>query len=168
VNGLVCPSCGGAFRAGFTRCAPCGVDLVDAAVHEEQRRRLVSPRAALEGVAKVALLHAGLPACREVERALLAEGVPCVVEAHAEEGEALAPGAMKVGVMVGEPDLPRAIALLRRQFEDLVAREGVGSFSTEAVDVSAAEVTCPACNHRGSLTDGACADCGLHLGVPEG
>lgn len=165
--GLVCPGCGGSFRAGFTRCASCQLDLVEPAALAEQKKKLDSPRAALQGVPTVAVLHAGLPACREIERALLEAGVPCYVEAAAEEGEALAPGAMKVGVIVAEADLAKVGELLKRRFEDLVAREGVGSFNTKAIDLSAAEVECPACGHSGALADGACGDCGLFLGAPE-
>ncbi|OGQ26297.1 MAG: hypothetical protein A2138_17360 [Deltaproteobacteria bacterium RBG_16_71_12] len=69
--------------------------------------------------------------------------------------------------MIAVADLPRAGELLRRRFEQLIAKEGVGSFNTEAIDLSAAEVQCPACGHAGALAEGACADCGLFLGAPE-
>ena len=164
---LSCPECGATYRAGFTRCSGCGVDLVDEATAAAAAAKKADPRAALEGVPKIALVHAGLPACREIERALLAEGIPCLVEAEAEEGEPLAAGAVKVGVIIAQSDLPRAGDLLRRRFEKLIEKEGVGSFNTEAVDLSAAEVQCPACGHSGALIQGACCDCGLFLGAPE-
>lgn len=164
---LCCPECGATFRAGFTRCNSCNVDLVDAAVAAAAAAKKVDPRAALEGVPRVALVHAGLPACREIERALLDAGIPCLVEAEAEEGEPLAAGAVKVGVIIAQADLPRAGELLRRRFEQLIEKEGVGSFNAEAVDLSAAEVQCPACGHKGALVEGACGDCGLFLGAPE-
>jgi hypothetical protein len=166
-TGLACPGCGSHFRPGFTHCASCDLDLVDPAEVEAKKKQLDSPRRALENVPKVAVLHAGIAACREIERAILAEGIPCYVEADAEEGEALAPGALKVGVIVAEADLPKVGDLLRRRFEDLIAKEGVGSFNTAAIDLSAAEVQCPACGHTGPLDEGACADCGLFLGAPE-
>jgi hypothetical protein len=43
----------------------------------------------------------------------------------------------------------------------------VGSFNSVAIDLSASEVECPACGHKGALKDGACEDCGLFLGAPE-
>lgn len=165
--GLVCPGCGASFRSGFTRCSSCELDLVDASAAAAHKQKLDSPRQALADVPTVAVLHAGLAACREIERALLEDGILCYVEAAAEEGEALAPGAMKVGVMVAESDLPRVGDLLKRRFEDLIAREGVGSFQSVAIDLAAAEVECPACGHKGPLAEGACADCGLFLGAPE-
>jgi hypothetical protein len=163
---LVCPACGGGFRAGFLRCTPCGVDLVEESLLAEQKTKIDSPRAALEGVKKVAVVHAGIAACREIERALLDSGVPCYVEADAEEGEALAAGAMKVGVIVAESDVPRVGDIMKQRFEDLVKKEGTGSFNVEAIDLSAAEIACPACGHRGALNNGACADCELFLGAP--
>jgi hypothetical protein len=167
MSGLVCPGCSGTFRAGFVRCSSCELELVDPSVVEDMKRKLDSPRAALEGVPRVAVVHAGIAACREIERAILDAGIPCFVEADAGEGEGLSPGALKVGVVVAESDLARVGELLRRRFEDLVAREGVGSFSAAAIDLSADEVECPACGHRGALAEGACGDCGLFLGAPE-
>lgn len=166
--GLVCPQCASVYRAGFTRCAECNVDLVSAASVAEIKRKIDSPRAALEGVPKVAVIHAGIAACREIERALLDDGIPCYVEADADEGEPLSVGgAMKVGVIVAESDVPKVGELLKRRFEDLVKKEGVGSFNVAAIDLSAAEIECPACGHKGPLAEGACGDCGLFLGAPE-
>jgi hypothetical protein len=109
-----------------------------------------------------------LSACREVEAALLDAGVPCMLGTDTEDGEPLAAGAMKIGVMVAEDDLARVSAVMKARFEALVAQEGIGQFRTDAIDVTAAEVTCPACGHTGALVNGECADCGLFLGEPEG
>ena len=99
---------------------------------------------------------------------LLDDGIPCYVEADADEGEPLAiGGAMKVGVIVAESDVPKVGDLLKRRFEDLVKKEGVGSFNVAAIDLSAAEIECPSCGHKGALANGACGDCGLFLGAPE-
>lgn len=167
MSGLACPSCGSSYRPGFTRCAHCDVDLVDADQIADSKRKIDSPRAALEGVPVVAVVHAGIAACREFERAILEAGIPCYVEAAAEEGDPMAPGAMKVGVFVAEADLPKVGDLMQRRFADLVAKEGVGSFNSTAIDLSASEIECPACGHKGALADGACSDCGLFLGAPE-
>jgi hypothetical protein len=50
----------------------------------------------------------------------------------------------------------------------LLAREGAGVPLADAVDLSQPEVSCPACGHKGALVEGACGDCGLFLGAPEG
>jgi hypothetical protein len=112
-------------------------------------------------------VHASLQACREIEGALLDAGIPCVLQTDTEEGEVLAAGAMKIGVVVAEDDLPRVTHLMKSRFEALIKREGVGTFKTEAIDVAAAEVECPACGHKGALKAGECADCGLFLGAPQ-
>ena len=127
MSGLVCPSCEGRFRAGFTRCAGCKVDLVD-------------------------------------EDAFKAAGIACYVGSEADESEAIA---TKIGVFVAEDDLARVGVVMKKRFEASIAAEGVGMFKTEAIDVGAAEVECPACGHKGALTKGECADCGLFLGDPE-
>lgn len=167
MSGLICPQCGAGYRAGFTVCHTCKVDLVDEALNTAQRAARGKPRDLLAGRPTTTIVQAGLPACREIERALLEAGITCFLDANAEEGEALAPGVLKVGVVVAEDDVPRVGALLKARFEGLIAKEGVGSFNTEAIDLTAAEVACPACGHTGALKNGECADCGLFLGAPE-
>jgi hypothetical protein len=166
-SGLICPACGGAFRAGFTRCASCKVDLVDRATWEAGLAARDDPQRALAGKKTVAIVHASLPACREVERALLDARIPCLLQTETEEGEVLATGAMKIGVMVAEEDLARVGAVMKSRFEALIHKEGMGTFKTEAIDIGAAEVECPACGHKGPLKDGECADCGLFLGATD-
>ncbi|MDP2343302.1 MAG: hypothetical protein Q8O67_20255 [Deltaproteobacteria bacterium] len=168
MSGLTCPKCGSTFRAGFVRCHGCKVDLVDAAIYAESQAALGDPKKLLANKTVVAIVHAGLPACREIERALLDAKVLCYIDAAAEEGEPLAPGALKVGVFIAEEDMKRAGAVMKSRFETLVAKEGVGSFKTDAIDLSLDEVECPACSFKGALKDGACGDCGLFLGAPPG
>ena len=167
MSALICPQCGANYRAGFTVCHACKVDLVDDATFAAQRQSRGKPRDILAGRPTATIVHAGLQACREIERALLEAGIPCFLDANAEEGEALALGALKVGVVVAEDDVVRVGALMKARFEGLVAKEGIGSFNTEAIDLSAAEIACPACSHKGPLKNGECADCGLFLGAPE-
>ncbi|HEY4220571.1 MAG TPA: hypothetical protein VGO62_04495, partial [Myxococcota bacterium] len=99
---LVCPQCGSTYRAGFTRCHSCDVDLVDGAQVDAIKKKLDSPRSALAEVPKVTIIHAGIAMCRELERAILDAGFPCYVDADTEEGDMLAPGAMKIGVVIAE------------------------------------------------------------------
>ena len=84
MSGLVCPKCGASYRAGFTHCHSCRVDLVDPAVGRAAAAAATDPRAALAGRETTAIVHAGLAACREIERALLEAGVPCVLDATAD------------------------------------------------------------------------------------
>ena len=166
-GGLTCPTCGSTFRAGFTHCHTCKVALVDDGAYAATQAARGDPKRELANKTVIAIVHAGLPACREIERALLDAGVPCFIDAAAEEGEPLAPGALKVGVFIAEDDLARAGAVMKSRFETLIAKEGVGSFKTDAIDLSLDEVECPACTFKGPLKDGACGDCGLFLGAPD-
>lgn len=161
---LMCPTCEGRFRAGFTRCGTCKVDLVDVATFNATKAGVDRPRQQLEGRKVVAVTHASIDACREIERALLAGGIACYVANDVDESEAIA---AKIGVFVAEDDLPRVGVVMKQRFADLVKSEGRGTFNTEAIDVSAAEVECPACGHKGALKAGECADCGLFLGAPD-
>jgi hypothetical protein len=166
-NGLVCPKCGGTFRAGFNRCAGCKVDLVDAAAFTAGLAARNDPHQALAGRKTVTVVQASLAACREIERALLDAGIPAVLRTENEEGEPLSAGTLKIGVVVAEDDNARVGAVMKSRFETLIRKEGVGAFKTEAIDVGAAEVECPACGHRGALKNGECADCGLFLGATD-
>ena len=166
-TGLVCPKCGGAFRVGFTRCAACKVDLVDPAAFQAGLAARDDPRRALAGKKTVTVVQASLAACREIERALLDAGIPTMLKTENEEGEALSAGTLKIGVVVAEDDVARVGVVMKSRFEALIRKEGVGAFKTEAIDVGAAEVECPACGHRGALKNGECADCGLFLGATD-
>jgi hypothetical protein len=165
-SGLVCPSCGGSFRAGFARCTRCERDLVSPQEYAAAKEAMDDPRQALKGVKTVAIVHASLAACREIEGVLLDHRIRCYVAADDEGPEAQAAAGTKVGVFVAEEDLPKVSLVLKSQFESLVKSEGVGSFKTDAIDLAKDTVECPACGHNGALVAGECADCGLFLGAP--
>jgi hypothetical protein len=168
VSGLVCPSCGGQYRTGYTRCGTCDVDLVDEKTYADLQAARDNPRAALANVPTIPVVHAGIAACREIERAILEAGVPCYVDAINDDDQPLSTGgAMKVGVIIAEADLAKVGEIMRKRFSELIEKEGVGSFNSTAIDLAADEIECPACGHKGPLVDGACGDCGLFLGAPE-
>lgn len=57
------------------------------------------------------------------------------------------------------------VELLRREWKDLLAREGV-SPEAPAVGIEAGEgeePPCPACGTAAPLVEGACSECGLQL-----
>ncbi len=165
---LVCPSCRSEYRAGFDRCKTCDVALVDPASLEEEQAAFGAPREQLEGKDKVILPQGNLAAAREMESALLGGGFVCYV--HAEEADmdvALgSAAAIKYGVCVARDDVEAVGTFLKERFAGMIAEEGQGTFNTEAVDLEAEVVTCPACGHSGALVDGECPECGLMLGLP--
>lgn len=63
-----------------------------------------------------------------------------------------------------EADLREVGALLRREWQALVEREGTGAgalFGIEAADGE--EPPCPCCGTAAPLVAGACGECGLQL-----
>lgn len=63
-----------------------------------------------------------------------------------------------------EEDVPRVGALLRREWAEVLEREGVapaGSIGVEAGEGE--EPPCPACGTAAPLVEGACSECGLQL-----
>ena len=59
-------------------------------------------------------------------------------------------------------DLPRIAELLRDDWRDGLAREGLAPVAVTA-DADAEHVPCPACGTAAPLVEGACSDCGLQL-----
>ena len=63
-----------------------------------------------------------------------------------------------------EEDLPRFGALLRREWADVLAREGVEPAARMGIEASEGEEPpCPACGTAAPLVEGACSECGLQL-----
>lgn len=61
-----------------------------------------------------------------------------------------------------ESDVPKLAGMLRTEWEDELARDGLGYVQPKAGPADG--VTCPACGTTAPLVDGACSDCGLMLG----
>ena len=80
MSALVCPKCGASYRKGFDVCHACKVALVDAATYAAQKTSRGKPRDVLAGKKTATFIHAGLQACREIERALLERAGLAVVE----------------------------------------------------------------------------------------
>jgi len=164
----VCPSCHAEYRAGFTECSKCHVDLVDAADLASSPKASVLPQVRLADVEKLVIPQGNLTAARELEKVLLDADIPCYV--HAEEADIAvalgSTGALMYGVVIAADQVEEARGVFRGRFEEMLAKDGLSVMHHEAVDVEADEVTCPACGHQGPLNDGECADCGLNLGLP--
>lgn len=161
----VCPSCRSEYVPGITRCATCDVDLVDPAALVDSESG-ENPRELLKDSEKAFLGARNLDAARELERDLLEAGVLCYVHAEQTEGALMSAGSIQYAVAFAQDDVPAVKELLEGRAQGLLEQEGLAALSTQAVDLEADEVTCPACGHTGALDDeGACADCGLVLGV---
>lgn len=63
-----------------------------------------------------------------------------------------------------EEDLPKFAALLRREWAEVLDREGVQPAARMGVEVAEdEEPPCPACGTAAPLALGACSECGLQL-----
>lgn len=164
----VCPQCGDEFRQSAVMCNRCQVELLDAKEHRasESPKAQLSFAQRLSDVETATLLEGTLDACREVERALVRADIPVLLERRQPQGPQNLGSAQttRYALWVARDDLPRAAGVLEEGFASMVAREGTGSLMTEAIDLSAAEITCPACGHVGALISGRCGDCELFLG----
>jgi hypothetical protein len=163
----VCPNCRSEFVDSMTRCKACDTDLVAPDELEALDADADDPRALLADAEKAALAVRGLDSARELERILLDGDIPCYV--HAEEmdsGAVMGPGSLSYSVVISQDDVERVKARLESMQRGVLATEGLEELADHVVDLEAEEVSCPACGHTGPLDDeGACADCGLVLGV---
>jgi hypothetical protein len=152
-------------------CNSCQIPLVDPSELGGTSTPVAgSPRELLANVETGIIPQPHLAAAREFEGMLLDEDIPCFV--HAEEADQdVALGSSSVisyGVTIARTDLDKVQAIFQEHFADSLSREGMdATLQTEAVDLDADEVTCPACGNQGALNDGECTDCGLFLGVPD-
>ena len=165
----ICPNCNSEYREGFERCAACDVDLVSPVSSSVMvMSQKASAKELLKDVAKTTIVEAGLDACREIERELLSADIQAFVSSEdLEEGALGSAGITRFSVVIGSDDLAKASDVLKGRFEALVAAEGIGSLSMEAIDLESESIVCPACGHEGALEEGVCADCGLFLGAPD-
>jgi hypothetical protein len=76
----------------------------------------------------------------------------------------------KVQVMLHPNDVERVAALMRDEWMEALKAEGtlqaglpVLAAAPADAEADSDEVTCPACNTKGKLVEGACSDCGLQL-----
>ena len=63
-----------------------------------------------------------------------------------------------------EEDLPKVGALLRREWQEVLDREGVEPAARIGIEAGEGEEPpCPACGTAAPLVEGACTECGLQL-----
>jgi hypothetical protein len=65
-------------------------------------------------------------------------------------------------LLVDEEDLPRLAELVRGDWSDGLAREGLSPVEL-TIPEDAEHLPCPACGTAAALVEGACSDCGLQL-----
>lgn len=118
----------------------------------------------------VALLEGNLESCIELEKILVKANISVLVypvKLGCDDNTATLGSAcgVKYMILVRVEDVERCKEALEGRFHEQIAREGLGTFVASTIDLSASEVSCPACGQCGELSEGECASCGLFLGA---
>lgn len=101
---------------------------------------------------------------RDVQRKCLNAGIPALA-ARPEDNCASKSCGTKLQLMMRKDDLPQLQQLMSREWAALLEREGTGAALMPGGPLGEDdELPCPACGTAAPLDNGACSDCGLHLG----
>jgi hypothetical protein len=114
--------------------------------------------ALLDGVDLITAMAGSIPEMKTLRDRALAAGIPAVIGCPG-GGKSCGP---KTHLLIAEASIPALSALLRSDWNDHLAREGLAPVSLElAADTE--HLPCPACGTAAALVDGACSDCGIQL-----
>ena len=155
----ICPVCLAEYRDGFTRCEPCGADLVEHLPETDDRFERLE-RAVEEEKAVLSDPRTLEDAQRDLE--LLRDArIPCLLWANPKVlGSSGAPLYYHLALLPEDAELARKTIQSRR--EQMLADEGLAR-NDAVVDLSAEQVTCPACGFTFPRAE-ECPDCGLFVG----
>ena len=79
----ICPECNSEYREGFTRCGACGVDLIAPVSSPTMvMSQKMSAQEYLQNMETTSIVEAGLDACREIERELMAGDIHAYVSSE--------------------------------------------------------------------------------------
>lgn len=167
----ICQNCREEFLEHVEYCTDCDEKLVSnvGEVSVSTPATMLSKEELLKGET-VALLEGALESCRELEKILVKSNISAVVypvKLGCDDNAATlgASCSVKYMVLVRVEDVDRCKEALEGRFHEQVAREGLGRFVQDSVDISQSEISCPACEQRGALKNGECSSCGLFLGA---
>ena len=113
----------------------------------------------LDGLPLIPAMAGSIPEMKALRDRCLAAGIPALVGCPAGGGKSCGP---KTHLLVEEAELARLGELLRADWRDDLAREGLAPVEV-VVTEDAEHLPCPACGTAAALLDGACSDCGLQL-----
>jgi hypothetical protein len=157
---MICPACRAEYRDDIAVCATDGAALV-ASLPEESTSAFDELEASLrDGTASLSQPRSLDNAQRDQE--LLHEaGVPCLMYANPASVDARGtPTLYHLAMLPRHVDA--AAEVLGRRRREMLEAEGM-PVADAVVDLSAAEMTCPACGFKFAPAE-ACPDCGLFLG----
>jgi hypothetical protein len=157
---VICPRCQAPYRDGITVCATDGAALVDTLPQETGAAFAELEKLLRDGTAALSQPRTIENAQRDQE--LLHEaGVPCLL--YANPGSVDPRGTPTLYHLAMLPQhVADAAAVLGRRRREMLEAEGM-PVSDVVVDLTAAELVCPACGFKFASAD-TCPDCGLFLG----
>jgi hypothetical protein len=123
----------------------------------------MTDREALEALGEaelIPLVQGPLAEVKRIWKQCLEQDVPVAIAAPSGPG-----CGTRLSLLVREEDVPKVAALLHRDWNDLLEREGV-DLAGPGLGVEVAEgeePPCPACGTAAPLEEGACKECGLQL-----
>jgi hypothetical protein len=116
----------------------------------------------LAGAALVPAIGGSIPEMKVLRDRCLAAGIPAIIGCPG-GGKSCGP---KTHLLIEQDELPRLSSLLRNDWHDDLAREGLAGVDLSVLNAAGEasdHLACPACGHAAALVEGACADCGLQL-----
>jgi hypothetical protein len=114
-----------------------------------------------DGAALVPAMSGSIPEMKALRERCLAAGIPATLGCPPGASGGKSCGT-RTHLLVGEDAIPRLAALLRDEWQEAFAREGLDPVELAATS-DAEHLPCPACGTAAPLADGACTDCGLQL-----
>lgn len=151
----ICPMCHDEYRDDITMCLECAVPLEAVADGTRLATKAKIQTEQVDLMTAVKISEGALEGCREIEGLLK----------NAKIASILIPSEGKFAICINPERIEAFATLMKNRFEDMVAREHSADWTHHEVNLDGGDVTCPACTFVGPLVDGACADCGLMLGV---
>ncbi len=150
-----CPNCGAEFRAGFTECNTCQVQLV-----EEQDGGLElneeNVHQAFEGKELVPISRGPLDAVKETHNLLSEKRILSIILPD-ETAPKLGDTPLRMILAVDKDSLPAAAQVLGQEFQHLVEEEGL-------TPAQLSDESCPACGAKVPDDAEECPECGLVIG----
>lgn len=112
----------------------------------------------LDGADLVTAMAGSIPEMKALRDRCLEAGIPAVIGCPG-GGRSCGP---KTHLLIHEDAIPQLQQLLRSEWNDHLAREGLPPVQL-VYDESVEHLPCPACGTAAALLEGACSDCGLQL-----
>jgi DNA-directed RNA polymerase subunit RPC12/RpoP len=160
---MYCPRCNDEYRAGFSICAACNIELISGLeIMQQQEQTTHSSAGDIQpGEVLIAIRQGSVVEIKQLQAQLKRSGIASITTGDAATcGKGCGGG--KVILQVRESDMKRVQAILQEDYirSTSLAEHDLGTVG-EVVALDGAEATCPACGSRFVPNNPECPDCGL-------